>query len=427
MTSATFRETLQAHVLPVGQRLRGDHQDGAGKVAALYPIEPWRVSVFRDRDALRYRIANPTKGTESVLRPDQILHFQGLSGDGVWGYSVIRKAREALGLGLATEKFGAAFFGQGASFGGILTHPARLSDPARENLRKSINDRHQGVERAHNFIILEEGLKYDRLGIPPEDAQFLETRKFQLNEVARMFGCPPHMIGDVERSTSWGTGIEQQGIGFVTYTMRRWFVRWEQELTRKLISPLEWQQQAIEFLVDGLLRGDTATRYQAYSIGRTGGWFSANDIREMESLNPLPARGRLYLVPANMLPADQVANPPEPAPAPAPAPAAAVEAAKAARALRPRGLEGNVRALLAREPIVMPDLAPILERRRGRGRPRAGEPRRPDLRRLERLEAAWTTRTALDEALRPELPTSAQDSGPPRTGGRSPVPHPRPI
>ena len=102
-------------------------------------------------------------------------------------------------------------------------------------------------------------MKYDRLGIPPEDAQFLETRKFQLAEVARMFGCPPHMIGDVERSTSWGTGIEQQGIGFVTYTMRRWFVRWEQELTRKLISPLEWQQQAIEFLVDGLLRGDTAT------------------------------------------------------------------------------------------------------------------------------------------------------------------------
>ena len=112
-------------------------------MAALWPIEPWRVSVFRERDALRYRVTN-TSGEESVLRPEQVLHIQGLSGDGVWGYSVIRKAREAVGLGLATEKFGAAFFGQGASFGGILTHPARLSDPARENLRKSINDRHQG-------------------------------------------------------------------------------------------------------------------------------------------------------------------------------------------------------------------------------------------------------------------------------------------
>ena len=183
MSSAAFRETLHAHILLWGNGFAEIVRNGAGKVVELWPIEPWRVLAYRDYTqgpaySLRYRVTN-FGGQDSFLRPDQILHVPGLSPDGVWGYSVIRKARESIGLGLATEKFGATFFGQGSTFGGVLTHPARLSEAARENLRKSINDRHQGVDRAHNFIILEEGIKYDRLGIPPEDAQFLETRKFQ--------------------------------------------------------------------------------------------------------------------------------------------------------------------------------------------------------------------------------------------------------
>jgi HK97 family phage portal protein len=343
MTSTTFRETLQAHVLLWGNGFAEITTNGAGRPAALWPIEPWRVTAFRDGRALRYRVNNQN-ATDTILRPEQILHVPGLSGDGVWGYSVIRKAREAVGLGLATEKFGATFFGQGATFGGVLTHPARLSDPARDNLTKSINNRHQGVDRAHNFIILEEGIKYDRLGIPPEDAQFLETRKFQRAEIASLFGVPPHMIGDVERSTSWGTGIEAQSIGFVTYNLRRWLVRWEQELTRKLIASLEMNQQMIEFLVDGLLRGDTTTRYAAYNIGRNGGWFNADDIRELENMNPLPdGQGKLYLVPSNMTTPDLLANPPEPAPAPVPRPV--VEAASF------EALEAELRALTARIPV----------------------------------------------------------------------------
>lgn len=325
MSASTFAETLTAHVLLWGNAFAEIRRDNKGQVAALWPIEPWRVQGVRDGRALTYRVDGRTD-----LSPDEMLHVPGLTPDGVWGYSPIQKMREALGLLLAAERFGGIFFGQGSSFGGILTHPGKLTEAAEKNLRNSLEQRAQGVDRAHNFIILQEGLRYDKIGIPPNDAQFLETRKFQVGEIARIFGVPPHMVGDVDRSTSWGTGIEAQNIGFVTYTLRRWLVRFEQEITRKLISPLERNLQFVEFLVDGLLRGDTATRYAAYQVGRNGGWFSANDIRRLENLDPIGDEGDVYLVPSNMVPADrlddvidaQVAPPPAPvAPAPDPSPA----------------------------------------------------------------------------------------------------------
>jgi HK97 family phage portal protein len=323
MSASTFLETLTEHVLLWGNAFAEIRYDGRDQVGALWPIEPWRVKGERTAAKELYYIVDGS----TRLAADEMLHIPGLTPDGVWGYSPIQKAREALGLLLAAEKFGGVFFGQGSSFGGILTHPGKLTEAAEKNLRNSLEQRAQGVDRAHNFIILQEGLRYDKVGIPPDDAQFLETRKFQVGEIARIFGVPPHMVGDVERSTSWGTGIEAQNIGFVTYTLRRWLVRFEQEITRKLISPLERNLQFVEFLVDGLLRGDTATRYAAYTQGRNGGWFSANDIRRLENLDPIGDEGDVYLVPSNMVPADrldevidaQVAPPPAPvSPAPAP-------------------------------------------------------------------------------------------------------------
>jgi HK97 family phage portal protein len=302
MSASTFAETLTQHVLLWGNAFAEIRFDNRGNVGALWPIEPWRVRAERtERKDLRYIIDGSTR-----LMPDEMLHIPGLTPDGVWGYSPIQKMREALGLLLASEKFGGTFFGQGSSFGGILTHPGKLTEAAEKNLRNSLEQRAQGVDRAHNFIILQEGLRYDKIGIPPNDAQFLETRKFQVGEIARIFGVPPHMVGDVDRSTSWGTGIEAQNIGFVTYTLRRWLVRFEQEITRKLISPLERNLQFVEFLVDGLLRGDTATRYAAYREGRNGGWFSANDIRRLENMDPIGSDGDVYLVPSNMVPADRL-------------------------------------------------------------------------------------------------------------------------
>jgi HK97 family phage portal protein len=302
MSASTFAETLTVHVLLWGNAFAEIRYDNRGQVGALWPIEPWRVQGKRtEAKELYYLVDGQTK-----LAADEMLHIPGLTPDGVWGYSPIQKAREALGLLLAAEKFGGVFFGQGSSFGGILTHPGKLNEAAEKNLRNSLEQRAQGVERAHNFIILQEGIRYDKVGIPPDDAQFLETRKFQVGEIARIFGVPPHMVGDVERSTSWGTGIEAQNIGFVTYTLRRWLVRFEQEITRKLISPLERNLQFVEFLVDGLLRGDTQTRYAAYQVGRNGGWFSANDIRRLENLDPLGPDGDVYLVPMNMVPADRL-------------------------------------------------------------------------------------------------------------------------
>jgi HK97 family phage portal protein len=327
MSASTFAETLTAHVLLWGNAFAEIRRDNRGQVGALWPIEPWRVRGERtEAKELRYVVDGTVK-----LTPDEMLHIPGLTPDGVWGYSPIQKQREALGLLFASEKFGGTFFGQGSSFGGILTHPGKLTEAAEKNLRNSLEQRAQGVDRAHNFIILQEGLRYDKIGIPPNDAQFLETRKFQVGEISRIFGVPPHMVGDVDRSTSWGTGIEAQNIGFVTYTLRRWLVRFEQEITRKLISPLERKLQFVEFLVDGLLRGDTATRYAAYQVGRNGGWFSANDIRRLENLDPIGDEGDVYLVPSNMVPADRLDEVIDAQTAPPPAPVAPPSSSERAR------------------------------------------------------------------------------------------------
>jgi HK97 family phage portal protein len=323
MTSMVFRETLQAHVLLWGNAYAEIQRDQAGRPVALWPLSPQQVEPFRDKETrvLRYRVTNET-GRQVIVDAERILHVPGLGFDGIVGYSVVRKARESLGLALATETFGATFFGNGAWPGLVAQHPGKLSDPAAKRLKDSLNEALQGPTRAHNLIVTEEGIKVEKMGIPPDDAQFLETRKFQIVEIARWFNLPPHKLRDLERATF--SNIEHQGIDFVV-DLRLWFVRWEQELNRKLIRPLERKIQFVEHLVDGLLRGDSASRVAIYASGRQWGWLSADDIRERENLNPLPdGQGQIYLIPQNMIPADQAdalidADPPPP-PALEPAP-----------------------------------------------------------------------------------------------------------
>jgi len=307
MTSFNFREAMQGHLVLWGNCYAEiDWDMSSGRIRGLWPLRPDRMRVARREGKLWYHYRLPN-GTEVVLPSYRVWHIPGLGFDGIMGYSPIHMAREAIGLALATEEYGARFFGNGAKPGGVLQHPGKLGEPAQENLQKSWNEMHQGLVNQHRIAILEEGMKYQQVGIPPEDAQFLETRKFQRNEIASFFHIPPHMIGDLERATF--SNIEQQSIEFVVYTMRPWFVRWEQSIRKNLMGPAERRQYFAEFLVQGLLRGDITSRYQAYATARQWGWMSADDIRELENQNPLPdGQGQIYYMPMNMLPASMAAS-----------------------------------------------------------------------------------------------------------------------
>jgi HK97 family phage portal protein len=363
MSSMAFREAMQAHVLIWGNAYAEIERDAAARPVHLWPLTPDRVSVQRTSEGVTYRVRSK-QGSEVVLPARDVLHIPGLGFDGLQGYSVVAKARESLGLGLATERFGGSFFGNGSTFGGILTHPQTLGDEAAKSLRESVNSRHTGVENAHRFMILEEGMSYQALGVPPNEAQFLETRKFQITEIARWFSIPVSKLREMDNS-SVRANIEHEALDYLTSTLRRWLVKWEQEINRKLISPRERGIQFAEHLVDGLLRGDAAARNSAYAIGRQWGYLCVDDIRELENLNPLPdGAGKIFLVPSNMMPADRInevidaqVREPEPPPAPVAPPAkesdegerAALHAQIAAQAETIRAFADKMEAAAARE------------------------------------------------------------------------------
>lgn len=297
MTSFVFRETLMSHLLLWGNAYAQIIRDGRGKVLTLYPLLPDRMTVDRISSGQLYYEYRKDTGYV-ILRPEEVLHIPGLGFDGLIGYSPIAMAKNAIGMAIATEEYGAKFFANGASPGGVLEHPGVVKDPAR--IRESWNAVYQGSGNAHRVAVLEEGMKFQPIGIPPEQAQFLETRKFQINEIARIFRIPPHMIGDLEKSSF--SNIEQQSLEFVKYTLDPWVVRWEQAMQRALFSPGEKKDYFIKFNVDGLLRGDYQSRMNGYAVGRQNGWMSSNDIRELENLNRIPEElgGDLYLINGNM-------------------------------------------------------------------------------------------------------------------------------
>ncbi|WP_032911925.1 phage portal protein [Streptococcus sanguinis] len=306
MTSFVFRETLMSHLLIWGNAYAQILRDRSGQVIGLYPLLPDQMSVHRSEKGKlyyvynRYEEDNPNfqeKGS-IVLSQEEVLHIPGLGFDGLIGYSPIALAKNAVGMTLACEEYGASFFSNGANPGGVLEHPGILKDPGK--VRDSWNAVYQGTRNAHKVAVLEEGMSYKQIGIPPEEAQFLETRKFQINEIARLFRIPPHMVGDLEKSSF--SNIEQQSLEFVKYTLDPWVVRFEQALKKSLLLPEEKKTHFIKFNVDGLLRGDYQSRMNGYAIGRQNGWLSTNDIRKLEELNPIPSEegGDLYLINGNM-------------------------------------------------------------------------------------------------------------------------------
>ena len=307
MSSFVFRETLMTHLLLWGNAYAQIIRNGKGEVVALYPLMPNRMTVDRDSSGqlfYSYQMNNsdaPTMKTGTViLKPSDVLHIPGLGFDGLVGYSPIAMAKNAIGLAIATEEYGAKFFANGATPGGLLEYPGTVKDPDR--VRESWNKGFSGSQNAGKVAILEEGMKYTPISIAPEQAQFLETRKFQINEIARIFRVPPHMVGYLEKSSF--SNIEQQSLEFVKYTLDPWVVRWEQSLSRALFTPEEKKQYFFKFNVEGLLRGDYQSRMNGYATARQNGWMSANDIRELENLDRIPAEegGDLYLINGNMLP-----------------------------------------------------------------------------------------------------------------------------
>lgn len=306
MDSFTFFETYMSHLVTTGNAYALIDWEDQVRIKSLWIMRPDRVSVTRDPQTKQINYTYMIESQGPVTIPSyRVWHTPGLGYDGLVGYSPISMVRQSVGLGLATERMGAELFGNGLTVGGTLEHPGKMSDEAQKRFLSTIKARHQGIEKAHELLILEEGMKFNKNNIPPEDAQFLDTRKYQKREVATFFLIQPHKIGDMEQAT-FGN-IEEQNIEFVVDTIRPWAVRIERSAKRQLYLPHEKSDYFSEFLMDGLLRGNIESRYRAYSIGRNWGWLSANDVLEMENRNPIE-NGDVYMAPSNMMSAEQFEN-----------------------------------------------------------------------------------------------------------------------
>ena len=306
MTSFVWRETMLTHLLLWGNSYSQIIRNGRGQVVGLYPLLPDYMEVDRDsKGKLTYKYTS-SEGTSTWLRPEDVLHIPGLGFDGIIGYSPVAMEKNAIGLGISAEEYGSKFFSNGARPSGILTHPNTVKDPAA--LRASWNAAYGGTSNASRVAVLEEGMTFAPLSMPNNEAQFLETRRFQVEEICRIYRVPPHMVGDLSRATF--SNIEHSSIDFAVHTIRPWLVRIEQAMNRALFPDREkagspgGRHFYVQFNLDGLMRGDYKSRMEGYAIARQNGWMSANDIRELENQNPIPAEdgGDAYLCNGNMIP-----------------------------------------------------------------------------------------------------------------------------
>ncbi|QQM45001.1 phage portal protein [Streptomyces liliifuscus] len=306
MGAMAFKEALQGHAITrgIGAAYVVTHER-TGVIEELWPLRPDRTRVKvrqmgkgRVERWLQYR--DDVNGVYANLAPGEFLCVNGLGDDGVRGYSVVELAANSIGLGLATEHYGAKTFSNGAAPAGALSHPDNLSPEARKRMAEDWENIHRGIDRAHRVAILEEGVTWQQVGLPNDANQFLETRKLQVTDMARWLRLPPHKIGDLDRATF--SNIEEQQLDYVSSALNAWLTRWEQAILTQLLLPEERSRYYPEHLVDALLRGNSVARYQAYAVGRQWGWLSANDVRERENMNPVEG-GDAYLVPLNMVPA----------------------------------------------------------------------------------------------------------------------------
>ena len=300
MTSFVMRETMMSHLLLWGNSYSQIIRNGKNHIVGLYPLLPEQMVVDRNvRGKLTYTYTT-TSSEQVLLKPEEVLHIPGLGFDGIVGYSPIAVEKNAISLGIAAEEFGSKFFSNGARPSGILTHPNTVKDPKK--LREAWNSAYGGSANGGKVAVIEENMHFEAISIPNNEAQFLETRKFQVEEICRIYRVPPHLIGDLSRSTF--SNIEHQSIDFATHTIRPWLVRIEQAMNRALFPENEKGRFYVQFNIDGLMRGDYKSRMEGYAIARQNGWMSANDIRALENMNPMSEEdgGNTYLVNGNMLP-----------------------------------------------------------------------------------------------------------------------------
>lgn len=297
VVATVFWETVFGHCVAAGNAFIFVMRNGAGNPAELWPIPPATVKVGRDSQARKiYTVGNNAEPFMDYRAGGEVIHIPAFGTNGLVGLSPIGQARQAIGLALAAEESGSRFFANDSTPGGVLATDQQLKDADAERLSRRWERYHRGLKNAHRVAVLDNGAKWQPTSISAKDAQYLETRRFQVAEIARLFRVPPHLIGDVERSTSWGSGIEEQNRAFLTYTMMGWLRRFEQAISDDLLA----KSRYAKFNTDGLLRAATLQRFQAYAVGRQWGWLSANDIRELEDMAPID-RGDSYLVPLNML------------------------------------------------------------------------------------------------------------------------------
>lgn len=326
LTKFELWELVYSHLLLWGNAYLLVLRNQNRQVTELWPLHPSRVKVGRDSEGVKWYQVDGEDGRP--YSDQQIMHIPGFGYDGVCGVSPIRLAAQGIGLALAAEQFGAKLFGSGSLMSGILQTEQRLNPEQADNIKTRWKAKMAGLQGAHDVAVLDSGIKFQQLSIPPGDAQFIESRRFQIAEIARIFGIPPHMLADTEKSTSWGTGIEQQSIGFVVYTLRPWLTRVEQRVTRLLQPSKVYARYAVE----GLLRGDSQQRAAFYQQMWNIGVFSTNDIRKLEDFAPVEG-GDVRYRPLNM---GELGEPnPEPEPQPAPAELVADAMARMAESIPP--------------------------------------------------------------------------------------------
>jgi HK97 family phage portal protein len=312
MTSMVFRELIVGHMLGWGNFYGQMLWDGAGVVRQIWPLNPANMEVGR-KDGERIYLYRNQQGKQIAFRQDEILHIPAFGFDGLKGYSRITLARNSIGLAVSAEKYSSRIFANDARPGIVLKHPGTLKEDAYKRLVESWSQTYGGAGNAGKTAIVEEGIDISTIGFPPKDALFIESQKWSVAQIARVFRIPPHMLGDVERSTSWGTGIEQQELGYLTHTLRPWMVRTEQQLNKDLLLTDDRREHFFEHLVDAMLRTDLDTRMRAYATAITNGVYTRNEVREKENLLPYEG-GDEPLYPLNLSKSSDPAQDDEPPP-----------------------------------------------------------------------------------------------------------------
>lgn len=300
MTSFAWREQMMTQILLRGNSYSQIVKNGKRDILSIYPLMSADMNVDRDGSGqLTYTYALSSGGA-IALDPQEVLHVPGLGFDGIMGYSPVALMKTTMGLTMAAEEYGSKVFANSATPSGVIMHPLHLKDINK--LKKSWNDAYGGSANAGKVAVLEEGMKFERIAMPNSEAQFIETRKFQVNEICRIYRVPPHMVGDLEHATF--SNIEHEAINFAVHTIRPWLVRIEQNINKKLFPREDNGRYFARFNMDGLMRGDYKSRMEGYAIARQNGWMSADDIRAMENMNPIGPEngGNIYLVNGNMMP-----------------------------------------------------------------------------------------------------------------------------